>query len=296
MFKRLVAYLVRKYLLESLEHRLASLQVNKRIGVPVLNAESREELDDFEWIERENMLDGRRTYTSPNRRRVPSVHRGILLKQLHEGTVDDFIHQNGVGVYRMRMTNENIHPLLVAHCPTEQPGSVPEMHPSDLRAPNNNELKNAHRVYRDSFVFEEGWGYVRSKNEVAGFVPHRFGSVSLQPWNEESNFQADNALKKSDWRVASVKLVSLLMHSSPQVYEIDKLPNMDEVKDVPTRKLSSWESASLERLRAGENVFLDESPEQIRMFGAIRANKECLQCHDASRGELLGAFTYLIVP
>ena len=30
----------------------------------------------------------------------------------------------------------------------------------------------------------------------------------------------------------------------------------------------------------------------ILMMGALRASKQCLQCHDVQRGELLGTFSY----
>jgi hypothetical protein len=30
------------------------------------------------------------------------------------------------------------------------------------------------------------------------------------------------------------------------------------------------------------------------MFGAVRAAKQCLKCHFVQRGELLGAFSYVL--
>lgn len=34
---------------------------------------------------------------------------------------------------------------------------------------------------------------------------------------------------------------------------------------------------------------------RIEMVGSLRAEEQCLQCHDAERGELLGAFSYELI-
>jgi mono/diheme cytochrome c family protein len=48
----------------------------------------------------------------------------------------------------------------------------------------------------------------------------------------------------------------------------------------------------LEKLTAGEHLFIRETSEGIRMLGAVRAVEQCIQCHGGERGDLLGAFSY----
>ena len=80
----------------------------------------------------------------------------------------------------------------------------------------------------------------------------------------------------------------------PVVYQTGELPQMDQLTDVPTRPLDAFEAASLPKLRAASDLQYQATDEGIHMLGAIRAANTCLQCHAASRGELLGAFSYRI--
>ena len=41
---------------------------------------------------------------------------------------------------------------------------------------------------------------------------------------------------------------------------------------------------------------IDDAPNRIRMVGSLRAGKDCMECHSIRRGELLGAFSYELVP
>ena len=54
------------------------------------------------------------------------------------------------------------------------------------------------------------------------------------------------------------------------------------VTRVPPSTGSSVQNGNLEQIR------------NARMFGALRATKQCLKCHDAARGDLLGAFSYTL--
>jgi len=58
--------------------------------------------------------------------------------------------------------------------------------------------------------------------------------------------------------------------------------------------LDQFERLGLDAVRRGEHlVWTPEAPR--RMFGAIRARTQCLECHvNARRGDLLGAFTYYL--
>jgi len=72
------------------------------------------------------------------------------------------------------------------------------------------------------------------------------------------------------------------------------LPRMDRVQSMPTRPLNSFESASLERIKKGEDLIVADLSEGWLMMGAIRNLQQCVQCHGGKRGDLLGAFAYSI--
>jgi hypothetical protein len=93
-----------------------------------------------------------------------------------------------------------------------------------------------------------------------------------------------------------LELVSLLKHRNPVAYISKHLPQMDELRDAPTRALEAFERQSLEQLKSEEDVVIDETADRIRMVGSLRAAKNCLDCHSVQRGELLGALTYELVP
>jgi hypothetical protein len=94
------------------------------------------------------------------------------------------------------------------------------------------------------------------------------------------------------WLIRRIDLVSLLTHEQPVAYVSVNLPRMDELRGAATRPLTQFERRALTALRAGSNLQVDASADHIQMLGAIRAVKQCLDCHDARRADLLGAFSY----
>jgi hypothetical protein len=85
-----------------------------------------------------------------------------------------------------------------------------------------------------------------------------------------------------------------LKHETPRVYESDHLPRMEELSSATakTRELGKFEAAALQKLLEGEEIHTAGTPNRIEMLGAVRASKQCLQCHEVPRGTLLGAFSY----
>jgi hypothetical protein len=130
-------------------------------------------------------------------------------------------------------------------------------------------------------------GYIEGPQRAIGFETHAFSEIPA--------LIGDRAQAES-WQLVRLELISLLKHADPVAYVSEELPRMDELKDAPTRPLDSFEVASLPRLATEEDVVIDNAPHQIRMLGAIRAAKDCLQCHSVRRGKLLGAFSYELVP
>ncbi|HKB06520.1 MAG TPA: hypothetical protein VKD90_30270, partial [Gemmataceae bacterium] len=45
-------------------------------------------------------------------------------------------------------------------------------------------------------------------------------------------------------------------------------------------------------LRLGNELVARTAASEMRLMGAVRAQAECLACHDGGTGRLLGAFTY----
>ncbi len=109
---------------------------------------------------------------------------------------------------------------------------------------------------------------------------------------------------KHTWVLNSVNLLALVDHAEPVVYITSKLPIQHE--DEPhavgkkadrsgyTRPLDFLESAALARLHSGEEMFQRVKNDSLRMVGALRASKQCLECHAGKEGDLFGAFSYTL--
>ena len=94
--------------------------------------------------------------------------------------------------------------------------------------------------------------------------------------------------------IVRVELVSLLTRYEPSVYILDEKPTAQLARQAKRRPLDQFERLSLDAVRRGDNlVWTREAP--TRMFGAIRAGADCLDCHTSAKvGDLLGAFTYYL--
>jgi hypothetical protein len=79
------------------------------------------------------------------------------------------------------------------------------------------------------------------------------------------------------------------------VYVSKHLPQMNELRDAPTRPLVEFEATALTQLQAGEDLVTRATPNRIEMLGSLRAMQQCLDCHQVQRGELLGAFSYELI-
>jgi hypothetical protein len=122
---------------------------------------------------------------------------------------------------------------------------------------------------------------------VAGFQPHHFRRrPELKPAGNPA------ALRQDRWLIRRLELLGMWKHAQPAIYVSESLPKMSELDGAPTRPLDPFETAALERLRAGEDLVTQVSVNRIRMLGALRAGKQCLECHGVPRGQLLGAFSY----
>jgi hypothetical protein len=257
-----------KFAFESLTERLPK-------GKPIaptkpLNSEARER-----W----NVFD-RRVATDQNM-------RAELLKALHEKTRRFFVDSPGSGAARITPemilwlgaedTKELAQPGEQANFPISSGEPLFRVEPSD-------ELHFYHNNGMYDFFHAWTFGYAKDRAHVAGFMSH-----GIRRWGQWYH-------EPKHWRVEHLQLIGILLHPNPVVYLTDRLPTMEQVRQGKTRLLDYFEGVGLASLREGEDLFIAQKDDTLRMLGALRATKTCQQCHDAQVGDLLGAFSYTLRP
>lgn len=290
-----VSELRRQFPFESLEARLRYEQRKRQNSrtAPGLSATTRSALEEIERMSADKNMNV----------------RAESLRLLHTDQVSKFTRRPGFGLSRIRDLEPSLDyleypepepvPLASAAMHSAEQASEPAIvlpqsgiatGPGTSWTPSAEMLSHFHM--RDSQHFAGPWsiGYVRARHQVAGFRSHGMAGVSelrrpLQP-EEAANPPADH------WQVSRLELVSLLKFDEPAVYVSENLPRMNELKEAGTRRLDAFEAQGLEKLQAGEEIVTTATLNEIRMLGAVRAAKQCMQCHDVARGELLGAFSY----
>ena len=261
-----------------------------------------------------------------------SYRRDHALALLHSKHVESFIEQNGQGLTRMTptspqdlfwatmpvVTKSNAQPVdsaLRFEKEVELDKTI-KMKESRARArmgqkdpdysfvdslssnglPKQQKLSLFNKLAAGSFAGSR-MGYVKNIDEVAGFEAHRIrmgypevllaSKTRLKPGDKDSG-------PAITWKTNRFQLVSLLMHDQPSVYDVDELPNMENLSsaDAKTRPLDEFELEGLKSLKAGEELLVRATRNRILMVGSIRASKQCLACHTGKENDLLGAFSY----
>jgi len=107
-------------------------------------------------------------------------------------------------------------------------------------------------------------------------------------------FENKRGIAYSSKAIDRVELVSLLTDAQSSVYVLDQMATPPLTRQAKRRPLDEFGTRGLEAVRKGDElVWTREAPK--RMFGAIRAKADCLDCHSkAKEGDLLGAFTYYL--
>lgn len=227
--------------------------------------------------------------------------RAKSLAQLHSDEVEAFIGADGFGVSRMLGPTPAPRYLELVEAPPIPFASLKDVSPqedanilrplprgsvagTDPERPTWGLVEIFHSTSLGNFLHPATFGHLKDREHVAGFVPHRFSSMpELAP---------PRAGEKATWLVRRLELVSLLKHDKPAVYVSEHLPRMDELKKAKTRPLTSFEDEALRALKEGEDLVAEANATHIHLLGSLRAAKQCLACHHASRGDLLGAFSY----
>jgi hypothetical protein len=179
------------------------------------------------------------------------------LETLHYTEVEFFARRPGFGMERR--------PVL----PWVEPATTPPKTP-----PSTNHLV-AHKLIEKNLLNRRGSLHLNRRPGKQNSLQH--GSIL------------------PEWELRRVELMGLLLNDEPVVYESETAPKMGEIDRVKTRTLDTFESKALEELlKGGGSIVTDVRSDAIRMVGAIRASKTCMECHDVPEHEMLGAFTYLL--
>ena len=230
-------------------------------------------LHESRLLEIENLIDAHRD-SSP---------QSWQFERLHGERVKDFAMTPGFGVGRMVRTPvmlQSIRRAARVPEPIPQPGTLrDEVEPTGDALPDAmlRDLLGFHATSIGSFVNFKGFGYLKSRSEVAGFTPHAFESEPKPA---------------KPYVLERLELVGLVCHPEPAVYVSEFLPRMTELDAVATRPADGFEATALKKLVAGEDLVAITTGPKVRLLGAVRNMSACVECHGGKRGDLLGAFSY----
>lgn len=235
--------------------------------------------------------------------------RTLALSMLHSKEVERFITREGFGLMRLPQPSVR-HLELVDAEPVRYPLYLLETTQSqttDLarwsapgeqnpwKLPARDLLFGFHLAGQLDFAGPASMGLAKDRDHVAGFKPHQFRQLPqlVTRWDGELKRPGEPPPQPvEEWVLRRLELVSLLKHEKPAVYVSATLPKMDDLHNAQTRELSGFESESLKSLKSGESLVARAKANHLEMVGALRAGKQCLECHQVQRGELLGAFSY----
>lgn len=212
--------------------------------------------------------------------------RAHHLQAFHERTRSYFVESEGFGYRRMGSMPEDlmVGKWLQHRTPGKQPGMSADFphSPGELTpvVPPDKDFLKYHADGSLQFINAVGLGFVKDRRHVSGFFSHGF----------DQRLREDPGQRH---KVDHVLLMGLLTHETPVIYLSDELPSMKKAH-YATRSLDTFESAGLHALMSGDDLYIIQKDDTLRMLGALRATKQCLTCHDAECGDLLGAFSYTI--
>jgi hypothetical protein len=98
------------------------------------------------------------------------------------------------------------------------------------------------------------------------------------------------------YAIGEIQLISTREEAEPFVYDTRGDATMRATRDAGHRPLKAPEANAIKQLKAGKDAVLVANGSRPMIVGAVRANESCLDCHQAKKGDLLGAFTYPLNP
>jgi hypothetical protein len=136
------------------------------------------------------------------------------------------------------------------------------------------ESESAARMHEESvldFALRSGFGLARM----------------IAPIEAPEPFQIDG----KDRVVARQRLIGAWVHDEPRLYSLAVLDNhKSTTHHAEWSPLDATDRAALDELAEGAELVA--SRDRSWLFGALRANRACVECHEVAPGTLLGAFRY----
>jgi hypothetical protein len=170
-----------------------------------------------------------------------------MLASLHDRTSDEFVLAAGFGPTRMagihaahargiELPDEAPVPLPPEPESTYDPNSESPMPLADATLseqirPAEDALMSMHESGLRDFLNPDRIGYVKDRDHVAGFMSHRFTKIPDLTAPKD---------KPATWQIVRLELVGLLRHETPVAYVSKNLPQMNELRDAPTRPLGEF--------------------------------------------------------
>ena len=304
----------------SLEQRMvrksSQPSIDQVVGTPEIEAS---------LVDVENML---KTYQRATR---PHFRDRVLpgLVRMHQSSLKIFVDLPGTG--SSRIAHLPIRKTFIELSAIDPIPFGQEVDPLDLQASKdwaqdfpqeivNRDFLKGHEISIANFANPNGFGHslewdrnstnlrIKPKpaiKNVYGFQAHGFRRVPELAINMEADdtyslfrnrtYQPPPNADSTTWLVERLDLVSIWLNDPPAVYITENLPNMEELGGSATRPLTRFESEALNELRQGKMLSVRSTFDTIWIMGAVRASQSCLNCHEAEKGELLGAFSYILL-
>ena len=165
--------------------------------------------------------------------------------------------------------------------PTPDPDSSTPLHRDPRAGPAEGpedwtSLEEMHGYYVERFVESEGFGVSRI------MPPEWLRGITLDG---------------TTFTVADLELITLMATpDNPPFVHAGHPGRVLRGEAVPTRPLKPIESDAVGHMRRGASVALVSEPDGTpRLIGALRARRECVDCHASEgvvEGDLMGAFSY----
>ena len=134
--------------------------------------------------------------------------------------------------------------------------------------------------------------YIGEFEKAQGFGVER---TLVIDYNHFKNLTVDGQA----YRFSSMKLISVTDRKKPVLWLTHGVPNrtMIKSKQAKKRSLSIEEKESFRQLRNGKKFLTAKQGDTLVLTGVLRAEEGCIRCHDDySKGDLMGAFKYILTP
>jgi hypothetical protein len=120
-----------------------------------------------------------------------------------------------------------------------------------------------------------------------------FGMRRVMTMNAPTPIVLPTDKKGNVYDVKSLDLVGLKKDADPTVFVSAASRHAKKQKDAVKRAPDEFEAAAFKKL-AEEEIVWQTSGKEIRMVGALRATEDCMSCHKAENGQIIGAFSYTL--